>query len=138
MSQDRTAREKLTQLADAILQDILETPDADIVAEVDSADIERARAIFIEVKMNVSKQLLIKAKAEHEAWGASREHTVNSINRSSARDRFEKKVRRGDPDLNQKLTLAARNGKSPSESDIAGMADDWADLQRLDGKEPEE
>jgi frataxin-like iron-binding protein CyaY len=137
MSQDRTAREKLTQLADAILQDILETPDADIVAEVDSADIERVRAIFVEVKMNVSKQLLIKAKAQHEAWDASRVQNGSSFDRSAARDRFER-IRRGDPELNQKLTLAARNGKSPSESDIAGMADDWADLQRLDGKEPKE
>ena len=137
MSQDRTARDKLIQLADAILQDIFETPDGDIVAEVDSADIDRARAIFVEVKMNVSKQLLTKAKAQHEAWGNSRAQNGRSLDRSVARDHFER-IRRGDPDLNQKLTLAARNGNSPSESDIAGMADDWADLQRLDGKEPEE
>ena len=137
MSQDKTAREKLTRLADAILQDILETPDVDIVAEVESADIERARALCVEVKMNVSRQLLIKAKAQHEVWVASRTQDKSSLDRSAARDRFER-IRRGDPEFNQKLTLAARNGKSPSDSDIAGMADDWADLQRLDGKEPKE
>lgn len=136
MSQDRTAREKLAQLADAILQDILEMPDADIVAEVDSADIECARAIFVEVKMNVSRQLLITAKAQHEDWSASRVQSGSSLNRSLARDRFER-IRRGDAQLNQKLTLAARNGKSPSETDIVGIADDWADLQRLDDKESE-
>jgi len=137
MSQDKTAREKLAQLADAILQDILETPDVDIVAEIDSADIERARALFVEVKMNISRQLLTKAKSQHEAWGAALAQDGRTIDPLRARDLFEK-IRRGDPELNQKLTLAARNGKSPSETDIAGMADDWADLQRLDGKEPKE
>jgi hypothetical protein len=134
MSQSDAARKKLARLADAIMQDLLETPDADIVAEVDGADIERARAIIVEVKMNVSRQFLSKAKAQHEAWNTSRAQTVVSLDRATARDRFEK-IRRGDPEFNQKITLAARNGKAPSDADIEGIAEDWADLQRLDGEE---
>jgi hypothetical protein len=134
MSQSETARKKLARLADAIMRDLLETPDADIVAEVDGADIERARAIIVEVKMNVSRQSLGNAKAQHEAWKTSRAKTVVPLDRATARDRFEK-IRRGDPEFNQKITLAARNGKAPTDADIEGIADDWADLQRLDGEE---
>jgi frataxin-like iron-binding protein CyaY len=137
MSQDHTVREKLVRLADAIMQDILETPDADIIAEVDAADIERARTILIEVKMNVSKQLLSKAKAQHEVWSTSHAQTVILFDGATARSHFEK-IRRGDPEFNQKITLAARNGKAPSDNDIEGFAEDWDDLQRLDGEEPME
>ena len=120
-----------------MLQDILETSDADIIAEVDRGDIERARLILVEVKMNVSQRLLAKAKAQHEAWSAGRERTVISFDRSRARDQFER-IRRGDPELNHKITMAARNGTAPSDADKDGIAEDWADLQRLDEEETEE
>jgi hypothetical protein len=137
MSQDQSAREKLARLADAIMQDILETPDADIIAEVDSADIERARTILIEVKMNVSKQLLSKAKAQHEAWSISRTQSVVTFDRSTAHGQFER-IRRGNSQFDQKITMAARSGKAPTDRDIEGIAEDWADLQRLDGEETTE
>ena len=133
MSQDRDDRTKLARLADAFMQDILSAPDADVIAEVGREGIERAGTIFIEVKMNLSKQLLAKAKAEHEAWRSSAptRHVI-AFNSASARDQFES-IRRGDPDFNQKITLAARNGKAPSDADVDGIVEDWADLQRLDG-----
>ena|SRR6476620_1539673 len=133
MSQDGKAREKLGLLADVIMQDILETSDVDIIAEVDREEIDRARAILIEVKMNISKQLLTTAKAQHEAWSVTRLRTVIPLDDSTSRDRFDK-IRRGDPEFNQKITLAARNGKAPSKTDVDGIAEDWADLQRLDGE----
>ena len=137
MSQDHDNRAKLARLADALMQDILATPDADIIAEIDQRDIERARAILLEVKATLSKRLLSKAKAEHEAW--STEHARNTVpfDRAAARVRFEQ-VRRGDPEFNRKMTLAARNGRAPTDQDVEGLVDDWADLQRLDGKDPSE
>ena len=137
MSQDRKAREKLVLLADALMQDILETSDIDIVAEVDREEIDHARTILIEVKMSVSAQLLTKARAQHEAWNVRRLRTTTPLDHSTARDRFEK-IKRGDPEFNHKIILAARNGKAPSEADVDGIAEDWADLQRLDGEGTEE
>lgn len=131
MSQDREAREKLARLADAVMQDILETPDVDILAEVNRKDIERARTILFEVKMSAAKKLLTEAKVQHEAWSAARAQTVFSLDRSAARGQFER-IRRGDPELHKKMTMAARNGKAPSEADIEGIDEDLADLQRLD------
>jgi hypothetical protein len=131
MSRDHEAREKLARLADAVMQDILETSDADITAEVDRGDIESARAILLEVKMNISKQLLIQAKAQHEAWSAARARVAISFDRLAARGQFER-IRRGDPHLDQRMTMAARNGKAPSQADIEGIEEDLADLQRLD------
>jgi hypothetical protein len=133
MSQDHEARRKLTRLADAVMQDILETSDADILAEVDCKDLGEARTILLEIKVNVSKRLLSSAKVQHEAWRSSRSRSVISFNSSAARERFDS-VRRGDPEFNQKITLAARKGKTPSDTDIEGIADDWEDLQSLDGE----
>ncbi len=131
MSQDHEARQKLARLADAVMQDILETPDAIIIAEVDREDIEQARAILFEIKMNVSKRLLSGAKAQHEAWNATRMRTTTSLDSSTARERFDR-IRGGDPEFNQKIMMAARKGRAPSDADIEGIADDWADLRRLD------
>jgi hypothetical protein len=133
MSQNHDDRAKLARLADALMQDILATPEADILAEVDDEGIERARTILIEVKMNLSRQLLTKAKAKHEAWRSTQSRSAIPPDRSATRDRFEK-IRRGDPEFNQKVTLAARNGKAPTDADVDGLIDDWADLQGLDGE----
>jgi len=137
MSQDHDDRAKLARLADALMQDILAMPDAEIIAEVEREGIERARTILIEVKMNISKQLLNKAKAQHDAWRATQSRNVVSLDRSTARDHFDR-IRHGDPEFNQKITLAARNGKAPTDSDIDGLIDDWADLRRLDGQDSTE
>jgi hypothetical protein len=46
MSQDENHRAKLTRLADALMEDIIASSDADIIADVDASDIERARTIL--------------------------------------------------------------------------------------------
>ncbi len=131
MSQDDTNRAKLARLADALIEDIMATPDADIIAEVDSASIERARTILIEIKANLSRRRLADAKAQLEAWRTAQSRSRHAFDRAAARDHFEK-IRRADPAFNQKMTMAARNGKEPTDSDKEGLIEDWADLQRLD------
>lgn len=137
MSQDHDDRAKLARLADALMQDILAMPDAEIITEIDRDSIERARSILVEVKINVSKQLLNAAKKQHDAWRAAQSLNIVPLDRSTARDQFEK-IRRGDPEFNQKITLAARNGEAPTDSDIDGLIDDWADLRRLDDQDATE
>jgi hypothetical protein len=133
MSQDHEVRRKLAKLADALMQDIIETPDADIIAEVGEDGIARARTLFAEAKQEVSRQHLLRAKAESGAWKSAQSKFI-SFDRTVARSRFDK-IKAGDPDFDRKMTIAARNGEAPTDRDVDGLIDDWGDLQRLDGKD---
>jgi hypothetical protein len=133
MSRDHDDRAKLERLAEAFMQDILATSDDEILAEVDQERIARVRTMLIEAKASLAKRALPKAKAEHEAWSVSRSTRVVAIDRSNSRAEFEQ-LRRGDPDFNRKMLMAARKGKAPTDTDVEGLIDDWADLKRLDGE----
>jgi hypothetical protein len=134
MSQDHDARAKLAKLADALVEDIMATPDSEIIGEVGKDGIERARALFAKAKQELSKQLLVKAKSQFETWKAAHPGDVASFDRAATRARFEK-IRRGDEDFDRKMTLAARKGEAPTDADMDGLIDDWVDLQRLDGED---
>jgi hypothetical protein len=137
MSKSGTDRAKLALLADALIEDLMATPDADIIAEVGQADIDRARAMIVEVKRNQSRQLLTEARRQLDTWRAAQLHSKPALDRKATRDRFEN-FRSADPAFNQKMTMAARNGTEPTDSDKEGLIEDWADLQRLDEQdEPE-
>ncbi len=134
MSQDQDHRAKLAKLADALMQDIIAAPDEDILAEVDRAGIERARALLIEVKADMSRRQLAKAKTEIGTWRSATSRDSSESDGASVREQFEK-LRRGDPQFNRKITLAARNGMPPTDNDMQGLVEDWADLRRLDDEE---
>ena len=51
MSGNDQARIKLERLADALMEDILATPDAEIILETGQEAIDRARVIFGKAKM---------------------------------------------------------------------------------------
>ena len=131
MNQDENHRAKLMRLADALMQDIIASSDADILAEIDVADIEQARTILIEVKRHLSKQSLNTAKTQLGAWRSAQSRTAGPLVLSDARERFDK-IQRADPDFNQKMLLAARNGRAPTDNDKEGIVEDLADLQRLE------
>jgi hypothetical protein len=108
--------------------------DDDVLAEVGDERIARVQKIITDVASNVSKQALLKAKAEREAWTASQ---PTSLPGSAARSQFDQ-LRRNDRELDQRMTLAARKGEAPSDGDIDGLMSDWEDLKRLDGREKPE
>jgi hypothetical protein len=126
-------RTKLVRLADALMRDILAVPEDEIVAEIDFAGITQARSIFVEVKRNIANQLLMRAKGELGTWRSTKSRKDVSLGRASVREQFEK-LRGGDPQLDRKITLAARNGKQPTDADVDGLIEDWVDLQRFDGE----
>jgi hypothetical protein len=134
MSQDENHRAKLMRLADALMQDIIASSDADILAEIDVADIEQARIILIEVKTHISKQSLNTAKTQLGAWRSARSRTASPLVLTDARECFDK-IRRADPDFNQKMLIAARNGRAPTDNDKEGVVEDLADLQRLEDED---
>jgi hypothetical protein len=127
MSGDDNARTKLIRLADALMEDIIATPDVEIIAEAGQAAIERARVIFGKAKM-------AKTRLDLELRKDSQSKGVVPFDRAAARERFDK-IRAGDTEFERKMTLAARNGEVPTDADIDGLSDDLADLQRLDGED---
>jgi hypothetical protein len=127
MSGDDNARTKLIRLADALMVDIIATPDVEIIAEAGQTAIERARVIFGKAKM-AKTGLDLKLRKDSQSKG------VVPFDRATARERFDK-IRAGDTEFERKMTLAARNGEAPTDADIDGLSDDLADLQRLDGED---
>jgi hypothetical protein len=134
MSGNDNHRAKLARLADAFVQDIIATSDADIIAEVDPASIERARILLIEAKTTFSRRTLADAKARLEAWRVAQLRRRPSVDKTAVRDRFEK-FRQADSGFDQKMTIAARHGKAPTDNDKEGLIEDWADLQALDDED---
>jgi hypothetical protein len=129
MSGNDKARIKLERLADALIEDIMATPDAEIILETGQEAIDKARAIFGKAKME-------KARADLESWKEARSKDVVPFDRATARKRFET-IRKGDTQFDRKLTMAARNGEAPTDGDIDGLSDDLIDLEQLDGKDEE-
>lgn len=137
MSRDHDARAKLAKLANSLIQDIMEMSDSEIVAEVGKDGIERARALFGAAKQKTSRQRLLRAQGELEKWRATESERFKSFDLAEARARFSK-IRSGDTEFDRKMTIAARNGETPTNVDVDGLVEDWVDLHRLDGQdEPE-
>ena len=78
MSRDHDDHAKLSRLAEAFAESILAMSDDDVLAEVGDERIARVQKIVTDVASNVSKQALLKAKAERDAWTASRPSDVVS------------------------------------------------------------
>jgi hypothetical protein len=137
MTGDHDDRIKLLRLAEAVAENLLAMSDEDVLAEVDDEQIAHVQKIVADVAANVSKQALFKAKAEREAWTASRPDNVVSLPRSAARSQFDQ-LRRNDRELDKRVTLAARKGTAPTDEDIEGLMNDWEDLKRLDSPDKPE
>jgi hypothetical protein len=136
MSDNHSVRTKLVRLADALVEDIIGRSAAEIIADTDKKDIERARAILGAAKQEMSKRFLVMAKSDFEKWRTAQSKEVTSYDPAKTKVIFEK-IRAGDEEFNRKIMLAARNGETPSEADVAGLVNDYFDLQRLD-KEDEQ
>lgn len=133
MSSTENERQKLARLADAILEDVLSASDSDILAEVDAAYIKEGRLILLEAKANAAHKILADAKSQLNAWHSDRSRRQRNRNSTDAENTFQK-FRREDPEFNQHMTMAARNGKSPTNKDKVGLDEDWADLQDIEGQ----
>ncbi len=119
----------LDRLADALVDDILNASDEDILAEIteeygDPARIAaEMRALFERTVLEAGKAKLALAKqaaAEARQKGA----TVLSIDPAEARRRYER--------MTANLTLAARKGEGQSERDVDGAIEDLAELGAFD------
>jgi len=132
-------REALDRLADALVDDILNTPDEDILAEAaedagDPAKIaEEMRTLFERAALEDGKAKL--AAARKAAAAARRQGgAVVNLDPNEARRRYKSTVAK-DSALASKLTMAARKGEGQSGRDIDSAIEDLAELGALDDDE---
>ncbi len=129
----KTARAALDRLADALVEDILNASDEDILAEFreSGGDPERnasdMRALFEKGLIAANKKRLATAKA---GAAASRRPPTGAptaaIDIAAARARLRAAL--DAPNFPHKLTLAARKESELSDADILSMLDDLREL----------
>jgi hypothetical protein len=125
---------KFENLCDAIIEDILSTPDDQIVAETSREEIEGVRAALARAEQETGARILASAKSKGEVWRANARLAVPALERIAHRVRFDK-FRAGDMEFETKATLAARKGEKPTDRDLDGLAEDYAELRRLEEDE---
>ncbi len=129
------AREQLERIEDALIESILGASEAELREELtergDDPDkcLLRMEQIMSGAKVASGKRRMERAKSKLQEWRTGQSKTL-AFDREAARARFEK-MRSRDPELASKMLLAARKGEGLSESDIEGLIEALAKLERL-------
>ena len=120
-----TKRQRLDRIDDFIVDEILNSPDNEILAEVDASEIDKAVAILERAELIANKKRLaaIRLAIQSDRKG----QRVVSFNRDKAREEL-KAILQSDSSLRGKMTLAARKGTGVGEDDAEGILDDLAEL----------
>ncbi len=127
---------ELAQLADAIVDSVMNLSEADLDAEMKDAGLDPAvetakgRAAIAAGLKTFTKAEMEAAKAElqRHKTGQRLGHTQDEL--AAARSVFDR-MKAGDSDLSSKMMMAARKGEGLSDKDIDGIAEDLADLEKL-------
>lgn len=118
---------RLEQIDELIINEILATPDNEIVQEVGKADIAAGRAALAGAEARIGQRRFEAARAQLEA--SKRAGRVVPIDSASA-EAAKAKLLATDAALRGKLTLAARNAAGGDSDDDEGLAEDLAELER--------
>jgi len=124
-------RAALARLADALVEDVLATPDQELLAEFSDAhgdaakNAEAMRALFEKSVLKSNKDRLRAAQA---GLAASRASAAPSriVNMQNAKARLRRALASCPSDV--QLTLAARNEDELSDADVLGMLQDLEEL----------
>jgi hypothetical protein len=137
---DKKEHAALDRLADAFVDDILQSSDEEILAEFTESHGDPAknaadmRALFERTVLTTNKRRLKAAQAGVAASRTlARVTPVPAINIADARQRLRRILASGTADA--KLTLAARKEDELSDSDVLGMLED---LQELGAMPPDD
>ena len=125
--------EGLDRLTDLMVEDILSAPDADMLSELresnedPKAAADRVRSIIGQARNVIARRRLEAAKA---AVDASKRHQANNATATdpAAARQLLNRLAANDPDVRQKITLAARNEDELSDRDVVGILDDLREL----------
>lgn len=136
-----SASEQLDWIEDALIEAILNSSEAELREDIKAlredpdkclAEID---ALITGAKITTARRSFDKVKSELQDWRAGKGNVVG-FDREAARAKFEK-IRARDPELASKMLVAARNGQDLSDSDMEGMLEDLAKLDRLAGEDGE-
>ncbi len=134
-----TGSKQLDRLTDTLIEDILALSDEEIIAEAKElfddpkVEVERLKGVIDNALLRASKTKLAEAQSalsDHRNENhKSKVVTLSAAEKRSVIDRFVSK----DPELHNKLTLAARKGEGiQTENDINGMFEDLIELGLID------
>lgn len=128
-------RDALDRLAAALVQDTIDTPDADILAEFREAGgnpeqhAAAMRDLFEKTVLRSNKRRLEAAKAKAAAERAGHRAPSAPVDIAEARRRLRGVL--DAPDVAQALTMAARKENELSDADVLGMLEDLRELGLL-------
>lgn len=122
----------LEHLADALVEEILNTSDEEILKEAEEdygnpkQEADKARALYENVLAMMGKKRLLSAR---EALLKQKAHgrVIPNIGPGEARRKLET-ILKQHPEATGEFSLAARKGKDLSDEDILGMLEDLQDL----------
>lgn len=135
-SKTKTPGQELDNLTNALIEDLLATPDADFLEEEiaggrdPKAAAERLRALVHKGSAMAAKAKLREAKAAVAASRARDAAGTQLLDPAHARQLLKKLVA-NDPEFRSKLTLAARNENELSDADILSIVEDLRELGAL-------
>jgi len=131
------AKLQLERLRDALVEDILNTADEEILAEATEnysdpdAVADRMRDLVNRAILDAGKAAM--AKARSAVREDARQSTSNVVHLPVERKRaLVNKALSDDPGLSQKLTAAARKGEELSERDLDSILEDLRELGVID------
>lgn len=132
MTAKLTHDEKLLRLADALFEDLLATPDAELLAELEQfglspSDVEaQAAADLDQALARIGREKLVAAQTavatEPRRKRRQRAGTIANARRRLAQAFSPKDTTKG------RMTLAARLGQDMPDEDIDGLIEDAGDL----------
>ena len=133
MSNDKIhIREQLNRLSDELIDNIINTPDAEILKEVEedygdpSFVANRVREMLKKSRIRAGKNRLQSAREGLKR--SENKHQKRDGDTSISKEELFKFLRES-PEFEDKLTLAARNGKEISEEDAKGILEDLEELK---------
>jgi hypothetical protein len=134
-----TSFAQLDGLTDSLVKDIIELTDEEILDEAieqytnPESEVDRLKSLINNALLQSAKTKLINAKNSAHAYKqAAKENNVVHLS-IAEKHTIIKNFTTRDPELQQKLTLAARKGEGiQTENDIEGMFEDMIELGLID------
>jgi hypothetical protein len=130
------ASEELERIEDALVESLLDAAGEDVRKEIVSsggdpeAVVAAVDATITSARTKSAQARLDQARAELSAW-RSKSGPASVLERNAALARFER-LRSGNFDPDSKMMMAARKGEELSDSDLDGVIEDIAELERLE------
>ncbi|RXH35231.1 hypothetical protein XH84_05695 [Bradyrhizobium nanningense] len=125
-------KERVDRLDEAIIEEILGLSDSEAAGLVGKDDVAASRKDLLRAKGMVGKLRLARAKTDvalHVAGAA----TARSGMRADGQRVLS--LRKSDPVLDKKMTLAARSGRANAEADAASLDEDLAELDAWEAED---